>query len=73
MKGPAPGGEFFGAFKVFGPGGNGFFSAAEFPPVLTNLGGKLPGGGVGGMFPGADVGGGGPINFEGFFKMMMAK
>merc|ERR1712185_545230 len=65
--------ELIEAFKVFDRDGNGFISAAELRPVMTNLGEKLTDEEGDEMIREADVDVDGQINYEEFVKMMMAK
>ena len=73
MKGTDTEEELIEAFKVFDRDGNGLISAAELRHVMTNLGEKLTGEEVDEMIREAGVDGDGPINYEEFVRMMMAK
>ncbi|EPQ04827.1 Calmodulin [Myotis brandtii] len=61
------------AFRVFDKDGNGYISAAELRPVMTNLGEMLTDEEVDEMIREADIDGDGQVNYEEFVQMMTAK
>ncbi|PSR86741.1 Calmodulin-3 like [Actinidia chinensis var. chinensis] len=73
MKDTAYEEELKEAFRVFDKDQNGFFSAADFCHVMTNLGEKLTDEEVEEIIREADADGDGQISYEDFVKVMMAK
>jgi calmodulin len=65
--------ELIEAFKVFDRDGDGFISANELRHSMMNLGERLMDSEVDEMIHEGDIDGDGKINFDEFWKMMMAK
>lgn len=65
--------ELIEAFKVFDRDGDGFITASELKFSLWNLGEKLLDSEVDEMVHEGDVDGDGKINFDEFWRMMMAE